>query len=149
MIDSSRELVLESYKTAFQNITVANGFNNTVTRVEREMLFWDDVSVTPPVLMVLGGNEDFTDQLGITTESRMKIKVRGYSRDTGDPEGAVNSLIRDVLALLGNKNYNTCYKSFRPISLDTDEGWLNTESDGLAMFELTFEILYVFRRDSP
>lgn len=149
MTDSNRELILEAFKTTMGKITELNGFNNTVTKVVRKMLSYDDPALTFPVLMVLGGGEVYEDELGDSSLSRFKIKIRGYTKNEADPEGTMNGLIRDVMVVLENKTYNTYHKSYRPISLDCDEGWLSTELNGLALFEFIFEILYRFTRSSP
>ena len=49
MVDSNRELILEAIKDTLENITVSNGFSNTVTKIERKMRAWNDPHVTPPV----------------------------------------------------------------------------------------------------
>jgi hypothetical protein len=150
MSDSNRELILQSIKSTCENIIEgSNGFNNTVTQVFRRMVTYDDSSLTFPVLMVLGGGEVFEDQFDPKTISKLRVKIRGYTKDEHDPETALNGLIKDVMQVLESKEYNPYYKSYKPISLDTDEGWLSTEMNGLGLFELTIEILYRFSRSDP
>ena len=149
MTDSNREMILDAYKATLQNITIAKGFNNTVSRVVRKMLSWDDPTVSFPILMLLGGNETFEDEFGEKAHSQFSIKIRGYTKDMDEPEEELNSLIKDVLKVLENKTYNTYHSSFRPISVDTDEGWLNSESEGVAMFEITILQRYRFDRSDP
>lgn len=150
MTDSNRELILEDFKTIMGKITEENGFDNDVNTVERMMLTLDNPNISFPSLMVLGGPEAFEDTLGNQVHSVLTIKIRGYSKDESDPEGALNSLIRDVLSVLENTTYNATYhKAFRPIRLDTDEGWLNTEQNGVGMFELELAVRYRFTRGTP
>lgn len=149
MVDSNRELLLKGYKTTLESIKTSNGFNNTVTKVERKMLAIDTPNLSFPVLMLLGAGEVYTDIFGERTQSGFQIKIRGYSRDQANPEVALNSLIRDVLQVLDNKTYNSYHVNYRPIRLDTDEGWLSTEMEGVGMFELTIEQLYQFDRSAP
>jgi hypothetical protein len=149
MTDSNREMMLESIKETCKNITVANEFNNTVSQVVRKMLSYDNPSITFPVLMVLGAGETFEDQLSSKSSSKMRVKIRGYTKDEADPETTLNSLIKDVIQCLENKEYNSYYKNYKPISLDTDEGWLSTEMNGLALFELIVEIWFLFDRNDP
>jgi len=150
MATSNRELILQSFKAALENVKTINGFDNTVTKVERMMLAWDDPQTTPPVLMVLGGTETYDDRFDRTTVSGMKVRIRGYSKSVANPEVALNSLIRDVQIVLNDSTYNSAYyKTYRPISLDCDEGWLNMEVSGFALFELVIEVIYKFSRDSP
>ncbi len=150
MTDSNREQILEEFKTFLANITIDNGFNNDVSAVYRRMVSYDDPKNVFPLLMILGGGETFEDELGsYTRSSPFRIKIRGYSKDEEDPESALNSLIRDVLIILENSTYNTYHSSYKPISLDSDEGWLHTEANGLAMFELSIEISYRFLRSNP
>jgi hypothetical protein len=150
MTDSNRELILEDFKTIMGKITEENGFDNDVNTVERKMLTLDNPNISYPALMVLGGREEYEDTLGGQVHSVLTIMIRGYSKDEEDPEGALNSLIRDVLAILENATYNATYhKSYRPIRLDTDEGWLNTEQNGVGMFELELQVRYRFTRGTP
>jgi hypothetical protein len=99
--------------------------------------------------MVLGAGETFEDQLSSKSSSKMRVKIRGYTKDEADPETTLNSLIKDVIQCLENKEYNSYYKNYKPISLDTDEGWLSTEMNGLALFELIVEIWFLFDRNDP
>ena len=150
MAESNREAILKAFKATLENIKTSNGFNTTVSKVERKMLAWDDPQTTPPVLMVLGGTETYDDRLGNTTVSGMKVRIRGYSKSVANPEVALNSLIRDVQIALNSSTYNSAYyKTYRPISLDCDEGWLNMEVAGFALFELIIEVIYKFQRDNP
>lgn len=149
MTDSNREMMLESIKETCINIKIINGFDNTVSQVVRKMLSYDNPSITFPVLMVFGGGEVFEDQFGDKTNSKLKVKIRGYTKDEANPEGALNSLIRDVLQVLDDKAYNSYHSKYKPISLDTDEGWLSTEMNGLALFELIIEIFFSFDRNDP
>lgn len=149
MNDSNRELILKSIKTTCEKVKVSNGFNNTVSKVVRKMLTYDNPSITFPVLMVLGGGETFEDQFDSETTSKLRVKIRGYTKDETDPETTLNSLIRDVLQILENKIYNPYYKSYKPINLDTDEGWLSIEMNGLGLFELIIEVWYKFNRSDP
>lgn len=150
MTDSNRESILKSFRSTLENIKTINGFSNTVTKVERKMMAWDDPQTTPPMLMVLGGTETYDDRLGDKTISGMKVRIRGYSKSVANPEVALNSLIRDVQIVLNDSAYNSAYhKTYRPISLDTDEGWLNMEVNGMALFEYIIEVLYKFSRNAP
>lgn len=150
MSESNREAILQAFKATLECIKTSNGFSNTVSKVERKMLAWDDPQTTPPVLMVLGGTETYDDRLGNTTVSGMKVRIRGYSKSSANPEVALNSLVRDVQIALNSSTYNpTYYRSYRPLSLDTDEGWLNMEAAGFALFEYVIEVIYKFSRNSP
>jgi hypothetical protein len=149
MTDSNREMMLESIKETCGHITKTHGFDNTVSKVVRKMLSYDNPSITFPVLMVLGGGEVFDDQLGEKTNSKLRIKIRGYTKDEANPETTLNTMIRDVLQILEDKIYNPYYKHYKPISLDTDEGWLSTEMNGLALFELIIEVWFQFLRSDP
>ena len=99
--------------------------------------------------MVLGGTETYDDRFGGKIVSTLKVRIRGYTRNEANPEVALNSLIRDVQIVLEDAIYNTYHKAYRPVSLDTDEGWLNVETLGMAMFEFVIEILYKFSREAP
>lgn len=149
MSDSNRELLLESFKTMLSKITLFNGFESEVTRAERKMMAYDDPTVSFPILMVLGGGETYEDELGSYTKSTLSVRIRGYTKDETDPEEALNKLIKDVLLILDNPVYNSYHSKYRPIRLDTDEGWMNLELAGLAMFELVVELVYRFKRDNP
>ncbi len=148
-MSSNREALLDFFKTMLKNITVAHGFDNTVTNVVRKMVAYDDSTISFPILMVLGGGEVYEDELSKYTKSTLSIKIRGYIKDDIDPETALNSLVKDVLSILENSSYNTYKSKYRPIRLDTDEGFLNLEVNGVALFELLIEIQYRFDRNNP
>jgi len=150
MSESNREQILEAFKTFLTNVTTANGFNNNVTGVYRKRVTYDDPKIGLPVLMVLGSTEMFSDQLGeYTVSDPFRIKICGMTKDEFDPETTLNSLIKDALSILDNPLYNTYHKAYKPISLDTDEGWLAIEMNGIGMFELTIELRYRFLRSDP
>lgn len=151
MSDSNREMILENLKGVLENISITNGFNNNVSRVERRMLTADDPSITAfPVLMLLGGGEVYADLFGDRSTSNFRIKIRGYSKNEQDPEGYLNGIIKDVFKVLESTTYNSVYhKAYRPLSLDTDEGWISTSLNGVAMFEITIEIFFSFLRSDP
>jgi hypothetical protein len=145
---SSRNDNLESLKTTLGNITISNGFNYTVSKVERKFLYFDAVFGFP-VLMVLGGDEEFEDQLGDSTGSTMSVRIVGYTKDKQEPEVALCNLLEDVLTCLENTTYNPLKAKMRPIRVDTDEGLLHEAGEGVGMFILTLEIIYVFKRSTP
>ena len=146
---SNRETILAAFKTMLESVTLANGFESEVTRVVRKMVMLDDPTISFPVLMVLGGGEIFEDTLGSKTLSRLSIKIMGYTKEESEPEVSLNKLIRDVIVILESPTYNTYSSKYRPIRLDTDEGWLNLELSGLALFEYIVEVIYMFNRDNP
>ena len=148
-MSSNRDLVLAGLKTCLEKITEANGFNHTVDGVYRKMMGYDDPEVVFPVLMILGGREEYEDELGGYTKSRMKFIVRGYAKDPDNPEVELNNTIQDVFKVLDNSTYNAYHKSYRPISLDTDEGWISKETGGVCIFEFVGEIIYRFLRSAP
>lgn len=147
-MSSNRSLLLEFYKKMFESIKEANGFENDVKQVERKMLFYDTVA-SFPVLMVLGGGEKFEDTLGGRVISTLQIKIRGYSKDEEDPQGAIDSLIEDVLNILDDPTYNTYHSKCKLASLDTDEGWMAPDTNGVGMMEVTVEQMYTFERGTP
>ena len=144
---SNRDTILDSFKTLLGNISIANGYNTDVQKVERKMLYWD-VEEAFPVLMVIGGDEDFEDTLGGNVFSTLHIKIRGYSQDTTDPETALCNIIADVLTIIDSQD-NTYRDSTSIISLMTDEGWFNFQEQGFGFFDLEITVLYNFARGNP
>jgi len=145
---SNRDHVLEDFKTCLTNITKANGFQNDVSEVIRKFVYYDSVG-SFPLLMVLGGGEDFDDQMGNMTTSNMKIRIAGYSKDSLDPESASCSLIADILKCIDSDTYNSWKLKMVPISLETDEGMLHEVGEGVAMFVLNLLVVYRFNRSIP
>lgn len=144
---SERDTILGDFKTLLEGITRGNGFNNNVRKVERKMLFIDQED--PPVLMILGGAEDFDDLMDGSVYSSMDIKVRGYSRDPKDPEEALCNLLEDVLTRLEDSSENSHHANMSITGLETDEGWIHMEAEGVAMFEIAVKVDYKFTRGSP
>lgn len=145
---STRNTVLDGFKSCLQNITTANGFNTNVLTVERKFLFFDKVA-NYPSLMVLGGPERYDDELGPDTFSYLTIRIIGYTKDTKEPEVASSALIGDVLKCLDNDSYNSFKSKMRILDVDTDEGMIHDLSEGIAMFVLSVEVLYKFARSAP
>lgn len=145
---SNRDTILDSLKTTLGNITVANGFNNNVYKVDRKFLYYDNI-FNFPYLMVLGAGETFDDQLGDYTVSTLTVRIMGYHKNKEAPEQAQCDLIEDVMKCLENGTYNSLKSKMRPINIDTDEGVLHELGEGLSMFVLTLEMVYRFKRDTP
>jgi len=145
---SNRDDILEGVKNCLKNITVANGFNFTVSDVVRKLSYYDQIN-SFPYLMVLGGDEKFDDNLGDSTVSRLQIRVAGYAKSSLDPEKEQCKLIDDVLTCLNNSTYNDQKDHMRPINIETDEGMLHAAGDGVSMFIVTLELTYRFGRSNP
>jgi hypothetical protein len=145
---STRNDILDGLKTCLKNITKAKGFSNNVTDVVRKFIFYDQVS-TFPYLMVLGSDEDFEDQLGTTTISRMRVRVMGYAKNSKEPEVEQCKLLDDVLTCLDSVTYNTNKKYMRPLGVETDEGMLHVAGEGISVFVLNLELTYRFERSDP
>ena len=144
---SLRNDILDAYKDLLETITTDNGFNTTVQRVERKMLFWDTEEHFP-VLMVLGGNEEFEDTLGGKVYSNLHIKIRGYSQNSSTPEEALCDIIDDVLTVIDSSS-NTYADKTTLVGLSTDEGWFHLQQQGFGMFEIEIKVFYSFERGNP
>ena len=144
---SLRDTILDSFKTLLGNISIANGYNTDVQKVERKMLYWD-VEENFPVLMVIGGNEDFDDTLGDKVYSTLHVKIRGYSQDTDDPETALCNIIDDVITIIDSTD-NTYRDKTTILNLLTDEGWFNFQEQGFGFFDLDLTVLYSFDKGNP
>ena len=138
---SSRNTILEGIKGGLKNISY-------VKDVVRKFVFFDQVS-SFPLLMVLGGDENFDDELGTSTISKMSIKIAGYAKSAQEPEKEQCLLIEEVLKCLDNEEYNPLKAGMRPIKVETDEGTLHAMGDGISLFVLELELLYKFDRSSP
>lgn len=141
---SNRNTILDAFKEMCGDITKGHGFNNTVKVIERKFLFWDTIQVFP-VLMVLGGDENFENVMGGSIASYMDVLIKGYTKNKVEPEVEMCSLIEDVMNILDNPAYNTFHGKCNIISLRTDEGWLSIESEGIGMFEIKLRIVYEFQ----
>jgi len=138
---SNRNDILEGLKDCLINIP-------SVKDVVRKFIFFDQVT-TFPYLMVLGGDETFDDNLGDSTVSRMSVRIMGYSKSAQEPEKEQCILIGEVLTYLNNTTYNTVKDHMRPIGIETDEGQLFANGDGVSIFVLNLELTYRFERSAP
>ena len=138
---STRNTILEGIKDCLKNIS-------DVSDVVRKFVFFDDVH-SFPLLMVLGGDEIFDDQLGNHTISKMAVKVAGYAKSSQDPEKEQCILLENVLKCLDDEEYNPYKAGMRPIKMETDEGTLHAMGDGVSLFVLELELLYRFDRSNP
>jgi len=144
---STRDTVLDSFKTLLQGISTASGYNTDVVKVERKMLYWD-AETDFPVLMVLGGEEEFEDTLGDVVYSSLHINIRGYSQDSTDPETALCNIIADVIKAIDSTS-NTYRDSTTIVRLETDEGWFNFQEQGFGYFDLEVVVMYSFSKGNP
>ena len=146
---SVRNTILASLVTTLGNIKKINGFHHDLLQpILRKFLYWDHV-YTYPALMVLGGGEHFEDQLGPTTISTMMVRIAGYTQDVQDPEVESCNMIEDIIKCLETASYNPYHSSMALVDLDTDEGRLNEETPGIAMFVLSLKVIYKYNRTSP
>jgi hypothetical protein len=145
---SNRDTILDALKSCLENITTDNGFNYTVSKIERKFLYYDNI-FNFPFISVLGGPEEFEDELNDYTISRMTVRIVGYNKDIDNPEQAQCDLLEDVLKCLDNDTYNTIKSKMRPTGIDTDEGALHEEGAGISLFVLSLEIVYRFKRNAP
>jgi len=145
---STRNDILEDFKAALKYIKINNGFSENVKAVERKFLHWSNVN-TYPILMVLGGDEEFDEEFGDQTQVEMVLKIKGYSKDKTEPEVALCNLIADTWKCLESDIYNQHKAKMRPVRLLTDEGWLNVDTEGLGMFELELRVRFRFSRSDP
>jgi len=144
---SRRDAILDSFKQLLSTITTANGYNCDVAKVERKMLYWD-AEESFPVLMVLGGNEEFEDTLGSVVYSTLHIRIRGYSQDSTDPETALCNIIADVIKAIDSQD-NPYRNETTFIRLETDEGWFNFQEQGFGYFDLEITVLYSYEKGNP
>jgi hypothetical protein len=133
---------------ALKRISTSNGFENSVKDVKREFLHFSNVH-TFPVLMVLGGEEELEDQLGNYSVGNLQVRVRGYTKDTAEPEVALSNMIEDVIKCLENPEYNAYHARMGPKRVLTDEGWLHVDNPGLGMFEIQVMVNYRYERTNP
>ena len=145
---STRNTILDGFVTVLGNIKTANGFNYTISNIKRKFLYYDNV-FDFPALLVLGAGEEFEDELGDSTASKMTLRITGYIKDVDTPEESLCNLIQDVLKCIDNDTYNPYKKGMRPLNIETDEGMIHDLASGIAMFILSIEIFYVFKRNNP
>ena len=144
---STRNDVLGAYATLLATISTANGYANDVVKVAQRMLYWDQEEGFP-VLMVLGGNEEFEDTLDGKVYSTLHVLIRGYSQNSSDPDSALNSIIADVLKVLESPGNSYADKQ-RILTVETDEGWFNFQEQGFGYFNLELTTFYGFNRGAP
>lgn len=138
---STRNDILEGLKECLKNIS-------SVSDVVRKFVFFDQIT-TFPYLLVLGGGEELIDNMGLHTVSRMTVRVIGYARSEQEPEKEQCRLLEEVLTCLNDSTYNTQKDHMRPIKIETDEGMLHADANGVSMFIITLELTYRFERSLP
>lgn len=146
---STRNTVLEAYKTCLENISTSSGFNTTVVEVTRKQLPYDKVEDFP-TLMVISGAEEYEDLMGPITESDpFTIMIRGWVKNEDSPDNEIGKVLADVIKCLHSSN-NTRRPHFKMINTTTDEGFFTSEvMEGLGYFVLTIEDRYQFERTNP
>lgn len=110
MADSIKERILQHMLTVLSGISVANGYQNDLARVERFHLQPMDQTESP-ILEIKMGSDVPGDESDITVESRVLqvlilVKVRHDTSDDGQSSDTIfNRLAQDVYrALLLDKN---------------------------------------------
>lgn len=143
---STRNTILEAYKTLLEGITTDNGYTTNVTKVVRKHLFLDNEHEFP-VLMVLGGTEEITEVIGDTVKSDLLIRIRGISLDKDNPESALCNIVGDILERI--EHDDNSYKDDQTLLrvLINDEE-MTEELSGYGIFEVQLLILYSYDKGS-
>lgn len=106
MADTIREKILKNIKTALEGIAVANGYANTVQKVER-VIQGGQNTVDVPYIQILAGDEESEQAPHPLIQKSLTIYVViGTRQDqTVDPKWAdeiVNAILGDVQKALQN-----------------------------------------------
>jgi len=144
MPDTIRELIIKNIKTAVEAITVANGYENTITNVQR----WDYRSnplVDIPRIVIVSGPEqkDFSADPFYLNKFNVFLEVatRQTESDITPTDQILNSLIGDVIKAVmqdvtrGGYAIDTLVQSVEPYSTIDDQGEAGVTVDLLIKYE--------------
>ncbi len=99
MSTSIRESILENIKTTLQEITIANGYNNTLVSVERWKQRGNNIRLVPCVV-VNAGPEEKQPRPNPQVTSKLSVFLDVYMRqddtDTTNSDTVINSLALDI-----------------------------------------------------
>jgi hypothetical protein len=99
MADSKRELILKNIKTSLELITVANGYNNTLTadQVQRWNQY-DNPKVHPPTLIINAGPERFKSGPNPYYTSQFPVTIEAWERQDERSTDPTDELLGKILA---------------------------------------------------
>lgn len=143
----NRNTILDDFVTCLSSISIASGYEQDIDQTVRAFLPYEKI-FTFPVLMVLGGGEEFTPLIDGDIQSLFSIIIRGYTKNVDTPEKTSCDLIKDVLKVLESTE-NTHKEIMQIISIATDEGFFGLEFEGAAMFEILVQMQYQFPHENP
>lgn len=106
MADTVREKILKNIKTTLEGITVANGYSNTVQKVERVIQSGQN-TVDVPYIQILTGDEDSEQSPHPLIQKSLTIYVvigtrQDQTVDSKWADEIVNALLGDVQKALQN-----------------------------------------------
>jgi hypothetical protein len=100
--------------------------------------------------MVVGGAEEFEDELGNRIHSTMDIHIRGYVKNVDSVDTELDNIIADILKCLDDSTNNSYHGKMAILSVATDEGFMSAVVDPAAgQFEVSIRVEYQFTRGTP
>lgn len=139
---TKRGLIAEALKTAFQTITVDNGFNTDLySNVQKRYIFPDE-DPELPIITFSVGPERIVYQPGGPQDRYLGVSIRAYVEDADDSIAATESLIQDIETLIESQSRlalsdGSTIRDMRIDLIDTDQGLLAPL--GVAEIQLTVE----------
>lgn len=121
MADTIRERIIKNIKTTLEGITVANGYANTIVRVERVRQSGQITKDTPYLVISTGDESPHEKQEDPTLRKLLTVYILiGTRQDEGvDPKWAdelINSLLGDIQKAMASTHTRG------GLALDTIEG---------------------------
>lgn len=133
---TTRNTILDAYKTLFEgrdNISGACRGRKPVSSVH-----------VHPYVMVMGGSEEQDDMLEPLSYSLMSVVLAGITFNPSDPDGEQCELIQELRDAIESDD-NLYREDSSILTVDTDEGWMTLERNGLGYFEMVLEVRYKVR----
>lgn len=147
---SKKEQVLAAIATRLATITVANGYNNTLARIDRQHIQLREDAY--PQLLINDASETFQYFPDQWAESTLVYTVTGAVQANSGNDGAtdlgtvLNALIQDFKkAMYADLLLTALAKYHRLAGIRTDEGFMNP----LGLFVARCEVVFRYRATDP
>jgi len=155
MADSARTKLREAIKYGIQQITIANGYRNTVKGVYDPPMSMERFSDYPCINLQWGIEQRTGEHLGAANDSLLDLELpftcECYLK-TNDPQQAQDDILADLQTYFGSRHwipnsagdqtaFNCVYSS--------SELWGWEEQKGIAGVDVTFDLWYRIRLNNP
>lgn len=144
-----REEILAALKTSLEGITVANGYELTLNKVERGLRHYDNVPGPEMPALFIAGADEVRKNISVSNfESRMSVALVGYveNNDREALQQDVNKLVGDITRkIYSDPRLGGLAVWSDVVAVQTDDGFFTPK----AVCEITVEIQYVRPGNEP